>query len=540
MSRWRIAVVVLLLAVPLLALVGLGSYFLWHTGTGFYVWWLMFACVSLGYFLAWHWLYKQKLLAPIDMTPPMHWTERDREAWKLVEARAKQLTDMDVTRFHDLQFYSTMAQEMTEELARFYHPEVQEPLGSFTVPEVLAVFELAAHDLADLVDKNVPGSHVLTINDWRWTKLAAERATAWYRQASNVFWLTSAVLSPVETAIRYAASQAGTAMPFQLFQQNLIAWFHLAFVQRLGSYLIELNSGRLRVGARRYRELKASLEHPDGAPPGLIPAGGELQAAAPPVEMVTLTIMGQTKVGKSSFINALLGEQRAHTDVTPATDAITRYELPLAPSSPPGGRGDGGEGRNTRLVLLDTVGYAHSGPKDDQVKATREAAQKSDLVILVLHARNPARQADLEMLQALQSWFVERPDLKMPPILAVMTHVDLLSPAMEWSPPYNWQNPEGSKEKQIQEAITFVRDQLGDYLVGAVPVCTSPGKIYGFQEWFLPTLAELLGEARAVALLRCLRAEYDAAKVRKVVQQALAIGTQVLEIWLRSRLPIKK
>jgi predicted GTPase len=252
-----------------------------------------------------------------------------------------------------------------------------------------------------------------------------------------------------------------------------------------------------------------------------------VQATVKPVELVTLTIMGQTKVGKSSFINALLGAQRARTDVIPTTDAITRYELPLS-------------GASTRLVLLDTVGYAHSGPKEDQVKATRECAQKSDLVILVLHARNPARQADLEMLQALQTWFAARPDLKMPPVLAVMTHIDLLSPAMEWSPPYNWQKPEGSKEKQIQEALTVVRDQLGDYLVGAVPLCTSPGKVYGIEEWFLPTLAELLGEARAVALLRCLRAEFDAAKVRKVLQQALAIGTQVLDIWLKSRQPLNK
>jgi predicted GTPase len=465
-----------------------------------------------------------------------------------------------VTQFHGLQFYSTLAQEMAREMARFYHPEDKEPLGSLTVPEVLAVFELAAHDLADLVDKNVPGSHLLTINDWRWTKLAAEKATTWYRQASNFFWLASAMLSPVETALRYAASQAGTVKPMQLFQQNLIAWFHLAFVQRLGSYLIELNSGRLKVGARRYRELKAALEHPDGAPAGLVPAGGDARPAFKPVELVTLTIMGQTKVGKSSFINALLGEQRARTDVIPATDAITRYELLLP--SPFGGEGSGVRGRaaedapghpsplplspkgggdsSTRLVLLDTVGYAHSGPKEDQVKTTRECAQKSDLVILVLHARNPARQADLEMLQALQTWFAARPDLKMPPVLAVMTHVDLLSPAMEWSPPYNWQKPEGSKEKQIQEALTAVRDQLDDYLVGAVPLCTSPGKVYGIEEWFLPTLAELLGEARAVALLRCLRAEFDTAKARKVVQQALAIGTQVLEIWLKSRQPIKK
>jgi predicted GTPase len=518
MSRWRIAVVAVLVAVPLIVLIGLGSYFLWQTGYGFWIWWPMFACASLGYFLAWFWLRKRTLIAPIDFTPSLHWTQRDQEAWKLVEARAQELAGVESTAFNELQHYANLAQEMALELARFYHPDAKDPIGVLTVPEVLAVIELAAQDLAELVDQNVPASHLLTINDWRWTRLAAEQATTWYRRASNIFWLASAVFAPLETAARYAATQAGAAKPMQLFQQNLVAWFHLAFVHRLGSYLIELNSGRLRVGARRYRELKAALD------PALARAKPGAEPDSKPVELVTLTVIGQTKVGKSSFINALLGEQRARTDVVPVTDAVTRYELPLA-------------GSTARLVLLDTAGYAHSGPKEDQLRATESAAQKSDLLILVLHARNPARQADLEMLQGLHQWYTSRPELKPPPILAVLTHVDLLSPAMEWSPPYDWQKPQRAKEKNMQEALTAVRDQLGAHLVGAVPVCAAPGKVYGVEDWFLPTLVELLGEARAVAMLRCLRDERDAVKVRKTIDQVLKAGVQVLDLWFKSQQP---
>src|SRR5262249_28445414 len=121
--------------------------------------------------------------------------------------------------------------------------------------------------------------------------------------------------------------------------------------------------------------------------------------------------------------------------------------------------------------------------------------------------------------------------------LAVATHIDLLSPAMDWTPPYNWQNPQRPKEKQIQEALTAVRDQLGDHLVGAVPLCTAPGKLYGIDEWFLPPLMELLGEARAVALLRCLRGEHDAGKVRRVVEQALTLGARILDVYLEGKMP---
>jgi 50S ribosomal subunit-associated GTPase HflX len=132
----------------------------------------------------------------------------------------------------------------------------------------------------------------------------------------------------------------------------------------------------------------------------------------------------------------LLGEQRAKTDVLPMTAEITQYQLQPA-------------GVPTRFVLLDTVGYGHEGPNADQRRATEEAARQSDLLLLVMHARNPARQADVDLLRDLRAWFAARPDLRMPPILGVLTHIDLLSPAMEWAPPYDWQEPKRAKEKHI-------------------------------------------------------------------------------------------
>src|SRR5262249_52431266 len=152
------------------------------------------------------------------------------------------------------------------------------------------------------------------------------------------------------------------------------------------------------------------------------------QQAAPAAEpaeavrRVTLALIGQVKAGKSSVVNALLGKQRALADVLPATNEVTRYELHP-------------EGIDTRLVLLDTIRYGHAGPGDDQVQATEGAAQQSDLLLLVVHARNPARQPDAEILQKLRQWYAAHPELRMPPVLGVMTHIDLLSPAMEWAPP---------------------------------------------------------------------------------------------------------
>jgi predicted GTPase len=495
MSRWRLLVIGALLAVPVVVLAVLGSYFLWHEHLWFYVWWPLAACMAAGYILAWHWQRRRKLLASPEITPSLIWTERDRAAWKLVEARAAAAAQVDPDSLMKFDFYTMTGHEMSLELARFYHPGAVDPISDLTIPEMLAVVELASHDLAELVDRYLPGGHVLTLNHMR----QAQQAAQWYSTASNVYWMISAVFSPIDTGARYLASRFGMTQPWQMLQQNLLVWFYTAYVHRLGTYLIDLNSGRLKIGARRYREL---VQAPDGdgakAPAKVV--------ADEQVRRVTVTLFGQVKAGKSSVINALLGEQRARTDVLPATSEVERYELQP-------------EGIATQLVLLDTVGYGHAGPKADQLRVTQETAQQSDLLLFVTHARNPARQADVMMLQALHDWYAARPDLRMPPILCVVTHIDLLSPAMEWSPPYNWHEPIRPKEKQIGLALEAVREQVGPYVTGIVPACTAPGKVYGVEEGLLPAVTELLDEGHAVGLLRCIRAEINAEKVRRVFRQ---------------------
>jgi hypothetical protein len=505
-----VGVVLGLVAVPFLLLAGIGSYFLWQSHWGFRAWWVLAGFMAAGYCLAWYWLRKRQLLRPVDFSPSRAWTDTDRKAWKLVEARAQAAVGLSAEQLCTIQVYVDTGQELALEMARAYHPRVSDPVANLTIPEILAVVELASHDLGELVDQYLPGGHLLTIQNWR----QAQKATEWYRTASNAYWLISAIFTPFETGLRYAASQLGLATPLKQLQQNLLVWFYTAYLHRLGNYLIELHSGRLRVGVRRYRELVREQQE-DGKPATTAPD------AAEQVKQVTITLLGQVKVGKSSLINAILGEQRAKTDVLPATDAVTRYEL-KHPGIP------------TRLLLLDTVGYGHQGPREDQLRVTQDAAQQSDLLLLVLHARNPARQADLALLRELQKWYADRPHLRMPPILGVVTHIDLLSPAMEWAPPYNWQQPQRPKERQIQQAMTTVRDQLGEHLVGAVPVCTAAGKVHGMEEWFFPTLAELLDDARAVGLLRCLRAEADTGKVRKVLSQLLAVAAQAGRVWWES------
>ena len=79
-------------------------------------------------------------------------------------------------------------------------------------------------------------------------------------------------------------------------------------------------------------------------------------------------------------------------------------------------------------------------------------------------------------------------------------------------------------------ALAAVRQQFGDLIGAAVPVCTAPGKEFGLAEALLPAVALKLDEAHGVALLRCLKAEADAGKVRKVMHQLLNGGQEAARL----------
>jgi uncharacterized protein len=515
MTRARILTFVLLVALPIAFLVGVGGYHLWATGWAFWAWWPMGICLAAAYILAWRWQ-KQIRAKHAEAPPPMHWTDRDRLAWRHVEERLLVVDKIADDKFGDPQFYFDTARQMAEELARVYRPDATDPVGIVTVPEILTVIELASHDLNELARTYVPGSHLMTVDHWR----TARKAVDWYRAASNVYWLASAVFDPIKTATRYAAAKYGMGRPLELFQQNVILWFYSAYVRNVGFYLVELYSGRLKVGVERYRELMAESLPPQ--PPLPRSGEGEETGEEPKATGVSIALIGQVKAGKSSLVNALLGERKAATDVLPLTSEVTRYDL-AAPGVP------------TRLALLDTAGYGRGGPDADNLEETATAVQGADLVLLVTHARNPARKADADFYSRLRQWFRDRPQLRFPPMLVVLTHVDLLTPAMEWSPPYDWASGNRLKEKSMAEAVAVARESFPD-ANGLVPCCTAAGKEWSVNEELLPEIVALLGEAKAVALLRCLHAEADEGKVKKVFTQLWAAGKKAIELF-RSGLP---
>lgn len=516
--RWRLIVLGILGAVPLVILVVLGVVWLWQLPweSRLAVYLGLLAFWSATAILSWHWQIGGNLLPRPKPPDQFAYSDRDKEAWKLVLSRIEKAAQEDPQKFVAIQTYLDTGREMAQELARFYHPAAKDPVGKLTVLEVLAVIQLASEDLWELLDKKLPGSHLLTIDQWR----ALPKAAGWYRTVVPLYWAGSAILDPIGTLIRYTASRVGIGTFVDRLQKNVVLWFYTNFLLRLGHYLIEVNSGRLKIGARRYRELVAAargLTGTDGQP---AESQAEPEPAPRPIPM-QITVLGRVKAGKSSLINALLGEQRAATDVLPLTREITRYYLKP-------------KGIEDSLTILDTVGYGNEGPRQDQLQETLEAAKNSDILLVVLNARDPGRQADVMLLNAIEDYFRTHPELRRPHLFAVVTHIDLLPPSLEWQPPYDFQKPTRTKEKHIAEACEVVKEALGNRLA-VVPVCTQPGKVYGVEEILLPLIVGVLDESRGIALLRTIKNESDARILNRLWDQLWHAGEQILEVLLSNR-----
>lgn len=509
LSKTRVAVLVGLFAAPWLFLIGAGGYHLWETGY-LWVWWVVLAVTALAYYLAYRWT-RRSSLPDTAAAPPNYWTDRDNRAWELVQAKAKGYDNVTPTLLTDPEHYNKLAIDLAGRVAEVYNPGGGSPVDHLTIPEILTCIELAAADLDELVRTYVPGAHLLKIRDFNRAKKAAD----WYKTGQNVYWAAATVFNPVEVGARWVASRYGLGSLLDKIQGNVLLWFHTAFVHQFGKHLIEMNSGRLRVGAKRYREiLKAHQEPPAGgdeAPP--VPADAPPAAAVKPIG---LAVLGPVKAGKSSLVNALLGKQAATVDTLPVPHVGTRYALTLAGGVP--------------VSVLDTAGYGQGGANEGEFAAAVEASKEADLILFVTPATNPGRRADIDLLDRLKAHFDARPQLKLPPVVAVVNQVDLLSPKAEWSPPYQWVDGTRPKEVNIRDCVGVVKEQVGGRAIDFVPVCAREGETWNVVEGLVPAVALRLDEARGSAVLKAFDAEASADQYQKLGRQLLEGGRKALGI----------
>ena len=412
-----------------------------------------------------------------------------------MDAKAKSFEKVTLDQISTAKHYADLAVELATEVGAIYNPESDDPFDTLTLPEVLACVELAAADLNGMAKKYVPGVHLIRLKDTK----RAKKAYGWYKTGQDVYWAGAVLFDPIQAGIRYLASRKALGGLLDRIQDNLILWFHTAFIHQLGRYLIELNSGRLKVGVPRYREILAQHQEPPTTTGDV-----ESPAATPSTKAITFAILGPVKAGKSSLVNALLGKRAATVDRLPVS-AGTRYDLTLPEGQP--------------VSLLDTSGFGEDGIDDQDFADAVEASRDADLILLVTPATSPGRKPDVELLDKLHAWFDSKPHLRMPPVLVVVNQVDLLSPKNEWNPPYDWKSGVGAKEANIRDCVAAVKEQIGTRAADVVPTCAREGETFGIAEGVVPAIVSHLDHARGAAILKAFEADYSERPIGRVFEQ---------------------
>lgn len=490
-----------LLLLPVVAVFGLGLVWLWQSGR--MTWWLggVAACVAVGFGLQ-QWLVRRdrKLLAEAATEPNADWPPSADVVWQRVQALADTCEPTDWP-LDDGGRMLELGRRTLETVSQCYHPDVDEPLLELTVPHALLIVERASRDLRRDIAGQIPFSHRLTIGDLfrlqRW-KAGAERAFDIYRVGRMI-------VNPLNALIGEAWRHLGNRS-FGLARTELHRWLLRAYVRKVGYYAIDLYSGHL------------PLEDDDRVSRRTAVSGADLTAADDAAdtgdEPLRILVLGRSNAGKSSLINALFGRLTAATDVMPdTTTALVPYALTR----------DG----LTRALLFDSPGC--EGERFER-KDMREAALHSDLILWVSAATRPDRKGERECLDALRGFQSSHPERRPPPLLVVVSHIDMLRPPAEWAPPYDLAEPRGAKATNIRDAVQAVAADLCVAIERAIPVCLREERVYNVEDTLWAAILTLQDEALRVRLLRCLDARKRDENWRLLRKQLLATGRFLSEL----------
>ncbi|WP_419194342.1 GTPase family protein [Novipirellula herctigrandis] len=507
--RPRMVVLFLLWVLPLLCYLAIGFVAMYQTGwLGWVVWTLPFL-----WLLAWGVgrLWPSPKLSQVNEGKPLKapdfWTPTDAAAIAVVEQYSTEVNDVDSKTVADFNRFIGDAQVLADRLAKHYYSDgTLNALHPLTLVEILAVVHLAVEDLEAWVLESVPGSDLATIGHFGKVPSVVGKIDT----VQKIVYFASAVANPSKL-LAYPLWRKSGQVVGEL-QNELVRSFYHRYLRQVGYYLIEMYSGRLRGGSKAYRMKfgkMAAAVHEVG--------GDTTRLESLEDTETTIAVMGQVKAGKSSLINALTNDQVAATSVLPETRLVKRYQFSLP-------------GSVNKVTLLDTPGYDEADVSRSQQKEIQKAIEAADIVLLVLDAHSPARQADVAMVQALAEHSKANAKLRPPAVIAVLTHIDLLRPVREWEPPYDWQNPHQLKEESIAASVAYVKELLGPSIDGYACVYTGDEHPDGTSviDEVVPQIIAHLDAAMAAAILKAFYKQLDQERLAQLSSQVIGLFKTVL------------
>jgi len=499
---WPELLLFLAVALPWLSLLALGMVWLWQNGR-VWVWALAAAALSL---MAWplsetvrRRADKEARVALGDLAePPRGWSTAEKEAWKEVLATADATPPFFFTELDPL---LARACATIEVVAHKLHPEASTAWAQFSLPEVLLLTERLCRDVRREALRHIPGVRAIRLSHLLWLHEQNERysdvAHKGWKLGFGLWRIARAMLNPIQ-----AAGQETSSMFLEktatVLSYRLRAYATRLFVLEIGRAAIDLYSGRLALSPE---ELRAAREE-------------DLREIAPgqPDAPVRIVLIGQVNAGKSSLLNALAQETRCAVGPVPTTSAAAEFVLELE--------------NRPAVSLVDMPGLdERTAPMTSE---WLQQARRSDLVIWVAAATQPARNPDREALDALRAWARAQIARRPPPIILALTHIDELRPAAEWTPPYDVAAPAHAKARAIRASMESAARTLDMPIDAVVPVAIPPGRPPYNLDALWARIALELDEAKLAQLDR-LRVSHQSLQLRELAAQLGRAGRTIIK-----------
>lgn len=505
--RWWLEVAALvLLALPMIVLAAAGVVWLWQRG--WLIWYLLGgAMVTLVVWASLRYRHRPPQLTPVGADaetitrPDPTWAPHEQTAWETVRALS---AAVDGSELEHHRILLAVGQRTIEEVARHYHPERAEPALQFTLPELLLLTERLSARLRLVLLEHVPLSHRLKVGSmlraWGYRPLV----TVGFEQGRKLYALfrVARAFSPLHAVVAEVRDHMLNDL-FDRVQGNVRRRIVRLWIEEVGRAAIDLYSGRMRADAMQL----ASAAVAEGL--------GDVASPAAPPGSLRLLIAGKTNAGKSTLVNRMLGQLNAGVDVLPLTAGFEGYEL-RQEGLPP-------------AYLIDSPGIDDEAGVGEFVKR----AFACDLIIWVAPAHRADRALDRAALDAVRARFAADPQRKMPPVVVIASHIDRLSPAREWSPPYNVDTPESEKEQSIRGALEAIAVDLLVPIETIVPMRLDQEPAYNLEFLWL-RLESLVDEAQRARWVRVLRTAIREDGWRRSLRQLVGAGRMVGELVLRA------
>ncbi len=450
----------ILLLIPVVVLLGFGLYAIYWLGyAGAFVI-LMLVCTVLAaipsvLFKRRVWQYsqhKQHLPESVDslVDASTDWSDFDQATWLLMNEVIQTQLQAD-PRWESLRGH---ALTLVRRVAEQYHTSKRGE-WVFTLPELLKMTEEVSRRYRSILKQHVPLAENINLSTLRWVYEHRDKQ----KTLENIWGIYRIVRLLTPTGWLSEARSQVTSYLFRDLKDELQMTLKRALLQEVASVAIDLYSGRFKVDSDAIgnsTHWQADQQH----------------LAAPP-EPLRVAFIGQVSAGKSSIINALIGNMAAEVSQLPSTENCTIYQLQLQDT--------------VAVHLVDLPGLEGQSANEQSLL---EEAVRSDVLVWVLKANQSARALDITFRERLDAWFADNKNRsrKRPVVLGLLNQVDRLPPVHEWQPPYVLDADDSRKANTIRDALAYNRELLSLPLL--IPLSVSEDK----QHYNLAALQQLLDE----------------------------------------------